>query len=69
MSSLKTIIFAALVIASQAKRNLDTYTFEQFVSEFKHNWKGSDLVERKVSYFYYIYLINLIIYLNLFILI
>lgn len=51
MSSIKSIIFAALVIAASAKRNLDTYTFEQFVSEFKHNWKGSDLIERKVLFF------------------
>jgi hypothetical protein len=31
----------------QAKRDLETYTFANFVAEFRHSWTGEELEMRK----------------------
>lgn len=36
--------------ASASLRDLENYTFDDFVKEFKHKWEGKELLERKINF-------------------
>lgn len=42
----RLVTFAGLLLAAQG-RDLSKYTFEQFVSEYRHNWSGEELSLRR----------------------
>jgi cathepsin L len=46
----KLAAFSALVLSVQGKRDLDTYSFEKFVQEFKPQWSATEHASRRAIF-------------------
>lgn len=46
----KLVAFSALALSAQGKRDLDSYSFEKFVQEFKPNWSASEHGTRRAIF-------------------
>jgi len=46
-SQLLTVFFGAVVVGARMVKNLDTYTFDEYVKEYDLEWKGDELLVRR----------------------